>query len=665
MIFSKDSLPRLLDLVLRVGILSLCLLVPLAYFPQARSIPEHAKISVLGFLLSLLIACCWSREGKKTAGWDRATLILFLISIFFLSISTLLSVNWPRSLFGVHYRYNGLILLSAYALLAFLTSIITRIDRKLPLFILHTIAFVAVIASVIGFLQYCGIGGEIIGKTVLRVRPHGAFSFVNLYAGFMAFSIPLILAAGMRERRWLVVGLISFGLLFAVFGIRAASSRGAWLGCLAGCVLVAGWLLLNASTSLERKYRALRLHWFLITAMLPVVFFPPERYVRPLHSVVQDKIVSEDLNNFLQLSTADRLSSSLDQKDTTRTTRVYLWKSALTIFREYPFFGAGPDTFSYFYQQYRPVEDVRVYGDDAVAHDAHNLLLHNLAMWGFLPTLAWLALLGRVLYVLMKRVWKRTQEQREIVVVLAIVFVVDHGSQLLNVNSISLHMISWILLGVMIGWGLQPPSPVGNQSNIMRKTRYIGAGILGLVLPVFAIIPLFAESVFVSGAEAIAKQQDLKGIALYQRAVSLFPFREEYWERLCIARLAYGIARQDKKILQQSLSCVNEMVQRFPLQSRFYTLRGRIRMVLASPSDDRAMMEKAFQDFQRACELHPVQPKYHAYYAQAAVRLKQYEIAKQELEQAVRLGDERERAFYQAMLADLPSSASFPLDEMD
>ncbi len=661
---TNTSFEQQLLLFLRLGILSVCVLIPFIYFPQARSIPEHAKVSALGVLLSVLCATFLFNNREKIAGLDRVTVYLFFLFLFFLSLSTLFSVNWTRSLFGVHYRYNGMLLLFAYALIAWIASFVTRLDKKFPEYVLYTIAGTSVLLSVIGFLQYCGIGGEIIGKTVLRVRPHGTLSFVNLYAGFMSFSIPLILAIGLRTKRWWLIGLISLGLLIAVFGIRAASSRGAWLGCLAGAVLVASWLLLNAKDSLERKYRGVLLHWFLIVALIPIVFFPPEQYFSPVRAAVEEKTVSADLKNFLNLSTADRLTSSLDEQDTTRQTRMYLWKSAVRIWLDYPFFGAGPDTFSYFYQQYRPVEDVRVYGEDAVAHDAHNLLLHNLAMWGTLPTLAWIALLCRVLYVLAKRVWKEKRTECEIIVVLAIVFVVDHGSQLLNVNSISLHTLSWLVLGLLIGWKAVPPQLGSINSKLFYYFRFVTVILLIFVAPLFMIIPLYAESLFVSANKAIAENEEVQGIHYYQQAISLFPFREEYWERLCLTLMANGIAQQDEETLQQSLNYANVMIDQFPHQSRFYALRGRLLMVLGTFQENVSNTKRALQNFRTASKLHPVQPKYHAYLAQAATKLQQYDVAEDALEKAIELGNESEKQFYKAMLADLPDAPSFSIQDM-
>lgn len=664
---------RLAFLIQRAAIVAMALLIPLAVFPTGASIPEHAKVAAMGVFLSLIAAAALWTPQPVLQRLDRWTVALLASWLVLLSVSTLMAVSWDRAVFGVHYRYNGLLLNAGYGLMALMAARVALVDRRLLELFAWAAAGAACLAGLIGAAQYFGAQNDWLLLRGVRERPRGTFSNSSLFGAYMTYSLPFVAALAMRSReKWAFAGYMTI-FVIAAFGWRAAASRGCWLAGGAALLATAIVCIVYTREGATRQCRLIRAHIMAVALLAIFILFPPERYIAPLGNWIGDRPLTEDLRVFLNIDAVERLRSAMDSEDLTRRTRIDLWMTALAVWRDYPWFGSGPDTFSFFYQQNRPVADVRAYGPDAVAHDAHNLLLHNLAVWGALPTLAWLGLLARVLWVFVRRCARETTEWREIASVSVIVFVAAHAMQLLVVGSLSLHTSLWLLLGAMIGLGATRTIETPVSEHGVRVTRERGslaprvAALIVICLgPALAIVPLRADSIFTQGTRHASEERMDEAIAAYERAARLLPFREEFSERLCAAWLAVGVERRDGAMILRAEQEAQRLVERFPLQSRFYALRGRIAMLNADRFGDMRHVENALIDFRQAAQLHPVQPVYRGLVGQAAARLGHSDEARAAFERAIELSHGDETDFYREWLNQLDkredSGAMIPLE---
>ncbi|MGB9637303.1 MAG: O-antigen ligase family protein, partial [Microgenomates group bacterium] len=78
--------------------------------------------------------------------------------------------------------------------------------------------------------------------------------------------------------------------------------------------------------------------------------------------------------------------------------RKIVWKGAIDIFRHYPLFGSGVETFAYSYYQFRPVEHNLVSEWDFLYNKAHNEYLNYLATTGIFGLGSYLLLISAFIF---------------------------------------------------------------------------------------------------------------------------------------------------------------------------------------------------------------------------------------------------------------------------
>lgn len=628
---------------------ALLAIVPLIEFPARLAIPEHAKLAALATLFAWIGAAALFSQRPLFKGIDRITLWLALLFVLLLGVSTALSAHPIRSLIGVHYRYNGLLLHVVYLGLMLFAAFTVREIPRLPQKMAMAILLAGTLTATIGAAQFWGydlLGGFDPG---VRVRPSGTLSFINLFAGYMVVCLPIAWVLALRSRQNSMRLAAFLAILLMTLGLRAAASRGCWLAAGAAIGLVIFWYGYWRVPT-QRSKRLTIAHACLLLSLAAFFLFPPERYVPGLQALTGDRPVSTDLQNFIGLDAGDRLTSALDGQDLTRQSRFTFWKAALQIAGQHPWFGSGPDTFAYFYQQLRPPADVLVYGEDGVAHDAHNIILHNAATWGALPTLAWLALIMRVLWLGLKTLWHDPRSNHWLGA-FCIVAIAGHALQLLVVGSLTLNSLLWVSLGVLLGQS--SASPAQDRSRL-RGLRTAVALLLITLTPLAATLPLRANA-HLTQAEQLAQDNHMQAaLKAYADAYRLFPYQEELGERYCAALLAQATTQQSGPLLEQAQSLADRLIQRWPLQSRFHALRGRIAMINAERIGEEAYIQTAYEHFQQACRLHPAQPIYQGFLGEAAARLGQHGEARRAFQRALLSSQPAQKTFYQSQLDALP-----------
>jgi len=83
--------------------------------------------------------------------------------------------------------------------------------------------------------------------------------------------------------------------------------------------------------------------------------------------------------------------------------RKIVWKGAIEIWKHYPVFGTGVETFAYSYYKFRPVEHNLVSEWDFIYNKAHNEYLNLAANTGTVGLLSYLFLTGTAVYLFAKK----------------------------------------------------------------------------------------------------------------------------------------------------------------------------------------------------------------------------------------------------------------------
>ena len=196
---------------------------------------------------------------------------------------------------------------------------------------------IGALSASVGIVQYTLLHYDSLGR-----RPDGALSHYMTYAGTLMLVI--CAAAGRlifsrRDRGWAAMVLPAL-----VVALVLTFTRSAWVGTLAGLAVI----------FVLRDFR--------LAALLPVI-------VATVFAVAPDRIT-------------DRMVSMFDLRDPTNRDRVAMIRSGVSIVKDHPLTGVGPNMVPRVYAQYRDRDAV----NDSNPH-LHNVALQIAAERG-LPALA-------------------------------------------------------------------------------------------------------------------------------------------------------------------------------------------------------------------------------------------------------------------------------------
>ncbi len=280
--------------------------------------------------------------------------------------------------------------------------IITR-DRAFLMRLLEWMAVGTVVAALWGILNY------VLHRTAART-----IDDYNTLGTTLALGLPLLLGLAVRRRGWSRV-LLGGGVAVTAVGLALTFSRGAWLGGLAGLIVLLG---------------------------------TGPRTARPLMLVM---ILIVLVGGWIGLSGTvaaleERAESILDV--TANRDRIAMWKAALQIFRDHPLVGTGLGTFSLVYPRYRLPDDREPVPTRPFAH---NLFLNLAAEGGLFGALSFAGLTAVALWWGMR--WMRQAPEDERVTaasaVAALVAVLVHEQVDGTVMRFHIGLGMWMLLGLI------------------------------------------------------------------------------------------------------------------------------------------------------------------------------------------------------------------------
>lgn len=344
-------------------------LTPLIVLPITNELFEFNKMYLTYALAVVLLAAGLATillSGRRYVNFPRLGLLL-LIFLVALLLSTLTSIDQQVSLFGFYGRFHGgLFSWIAYAIIFFSLSFL---PAKSYLNLVRVALFSALLVSIWGILEHYGIDASYWVENV-RARVFSTLGQPNWLAAYLAMIIPWGLSFYLlAKKRLFLLGWAA--LILACFtAIIFTYSRGGVLGLVTA---LAAFLLLLGWNNLKRYLRQL-LGIAVGMAILTVAFASP---------------VSPQISGDIPYRTV----SKVELADETGNIRLIVWQGAVEIFKHYPIFGSGVETFGESYYGYRPVEMNKTSEWDFLFNKAHNEYLNYLATTGVVGTGAYLILI--------------------------------------------------------------------------------------------------------------------------------------------------------------------------------------------------------------------------------------------------------------------------------
>lgn len=389
-------LEMLVPLLILVGIGLLALLDPVfGLYAAVLSVPiqqvlllpggltytQAAMILALGAWLLRLLAHP-ERRGRRPA-----LLVAWLCLIWVLLLAAASSPYSTRA---------GLIETSRWivALVAFVLVVDTVSDRRRALGLLACVLLAPALTAALGLRQF--VTGD--GPPSFRiaggfVRAYGTLGTANALAGYLNMAWPLAAALGLwllyaaltgrrmangagpaqRGRLWLLLFVAATGAL-SFAGLLASFSRGAWLGALAGGLVM---------TALAGRRAAIGAGVALALGMALLV----AGEIDLLPDVVRARVASISANARI----FDASKVRVTPENFAIVERMAHWQAGVRMLRDYPLLGVGPGGYNLAYREYfvNPWRDSRGH--------AHNYYVHIAAEAGLLGLTAYMALLGGLL----------------------------------------------------------------------------------------------------------------------------------------------------------------------------------------------------------------------------------------------------------------------------
>lgn len=227
------------------------------------------------------------------------------------------------------------------------------------------------------------------------MRASGSFRQPNPFAGYLGLTLPVAVSLSLwgiqtlatRRRSaaataWTAVYLLATGLIAA--GLLASWSRGAWLGALAGAVVVL--LSFSRRTAVFVAVAALALLVAALLGTLNPAWIPDAVTAR-----IQDLPAYFGLVNVLDQPVTDENFAVME--------RLAHWVAALRMFAIAPWLGVGPGNYETLY----PLVHLPIW-EEPLGH-AHNIYLNVLAETGLIGAAGFLVLWGTAV----AWVWRRTR----------------------------------------------------------------------------------------------------------------------------------------------------------------------------------------------------------------------------------------------------------------
>jgi tetratricopeptide (TPR) repeat protein len=537
-------------------------MVPLILTPWNFELFEFNKMLAV-YAGAAVIAGAWVIECVRRRRFIfRRTPLDLPLGLFLISqiISTVLSIDRHTSVWGYYSRFHGglisticyLILYWAYA--AFMTAKTKQV--------IAVILSTGLIVSLYGIAEHFGIDKHLWIQDVQN-RVFATLGQPNWLAAYLIMLIPL--AAGGPRARWLAPVYLA-----ALYFTR---SRSGYLG-----LGVAGLVY-----SLLKRPKAALIGLALIIAggyfgrhQLPVL--------QPTQGLAEETPLAQ---------TGGSSSSAI---------RRVVWQGAIEIWKHYPIFGSGVETFAYSYYNFRPAEHNLLSEWDYLYNKAHNEFLNFLATTGAFG-------LGAYLLLMTATIWWLIKQQRPELLAGYI------GVNVANFFGFSVVPVA-MLFYLWPALALAPAPPEKLSHRRLNNFQAVAIACLSLIIfycLLFVAKLWRADYLFNLGRNQVKAKLPVQGYDNLRRAVALSPqepvFRNDLAEAEAQLAFAYAspAAELSRQFLELAVKDADQTIAQNPVNLNFWRSRIKIFLILSELNPD--YYNEVLRAFDRAMALAPTDPK--------------------------------------------------------
>ncbi len=630
---------------IRFLFLTLIFFTPLIFTQSNSELFELPKMYFVYLTTTLIVTFHLINVFQKKVPLLKRTFLDIPLILFFISqiISTIYSIDPHTSFFGYYSRLNGgLLSLICYSLLYWILSV--YIDSNLKKRIINFSLLSAFLVSIYAIAQHFGIDKNWWVQDV-QSRVFSTLGQPNWLAAYLAIILPFSVYKFLNSKT--LIHKSYFLLLTSIFYISilfTKSKSGLAAVAISLIIYIAIYLLQNIKKSAKTA---------IITSIIIVLVF-----------LIPSLLINNPLKDYIfpnkQTSPTENQSSKI-LITSSGDIRKIVWTGAINLWKKFPVFGTGVETFAYSYYWTRPVEHNLTSEWDYLYNKAHNEYINYLATTGIVGLATYLFLILVVLIKIFKTFSPETKNLSLVifssyltilitnfagfsVVITSLfffllpVFLTENKEDLtskdiktkFNPLIILLILISFLSIKKIILFYLADIA-YSQAENYDSRNDYQTALSFTLASHQYnPKEPLYTDkiaTIYSKIALNTEKQEDIdQAINYSDLTIKISPANVNFWKQR--AQTYLYLSGVDSKYFSDSISALGKASLLAPTDAKIYYSLGQF-------LETASLQEEAIPHYQKAIELKTNYD--HAYFALGKIYLSQKEnkLAKENLQKAV------------------------------
>lgn len=543
---------------IRFLFLALFFITPLIFTQSNSELFELPKMYFVYLLTILIVTFHLINVFQKAIPLHKKTfldipLILFLISQI---IATVYSIDPHTSFYGYYSRLNGgLLSLICYILLYFTLS--SYLDSKFKQKIINFSLISAFLVSIYAIAEHFGIDKNVWVQDV-QARVFSTLGQPNWLAAYLAIIIPLSIYKFLNSKNLLHKSY--FLLLTSAFylSILFTKSKSGIIACL---ISVAIYLIIYFFQNLKNK-------------KLPTLF------VLSLFFLIPSLLINNPIKD--QLFTQKQLPTPIDTPPSkilitkSEDIRKIVWTGAINLWKKFPIFGTGVETFAYSYYWTRPAEHNLTSEWDYLYNKAHNEYINYLATTGLVGLATYLILILFVLIKILKDLQSNTNNLSPVILASYI--------SILITNIAGFSVVTTALFFFLLPTLLNPDQEIPVSKTNKTKLRF-------LIIPLFIISFIFTKKIilFYMADIAYAQAENYDSSNDYQKALSFAEFSHQYnpnepvyTDKLTTIYSKLALNSQNQTDINQTIKYSDLTIKISPANVNFWKQRAQAYLYLST-----------------------------------------------------------------------------------
>jgi tetratricopeptide (TPR) repeat protein len=497
------------DSAIRAVLFFLVVALPVIFLPRTFNRFDLPK-SVLLLSAAALIVALWvqklSLRGRVV--WNRTSLDVPVLFFFLvIAASSLLSLNslesWVGSSFVI--RKEPVPLWISYLVIFFAAANFLT-DHQKRARLMSLLAMVSLPISVFAIVQSLGFG-LFYSDRPAQLQVSSTLGNPIYLGAYLTVVIPVCLGLFMQTRGRGAKVLWAFAGTFSAAALVLTFNRGGWLGTAVGVLVFLG---LVVATGASRERRRFLVILIVVVLLIPAVLFLVQRVAPRTLSILAP-------------------TTSRPQLSGTALKRALILRSTVSLIRDRPLLGWGPETYRDVFALRQDPRLVKLAQDEPLTADRpHNQVFYVAYSFGSLGLFAYFWIVTGLLGLAWRADWPSQKDRFLIIGIIAAVagYLVQEQ---FSFSAAAVTPLFWLFLGMSVNSSSVRQTTVSLRAPRMAATSLaLVSGLAAAALILVFSRPVVADYLYHLGRTSAAEGRLESGLDYYGRAISWNPFESAF-----------------------------------------------------------------------------------------------------------------------------------------